>query len=152
MAYWRDSIDRNDGTERDEAELDGKTVVKMEPWSRRVPSHRQFHLSLTCTIPSRRENISRCTLTSRPVQEIPPYRPVPSTKPAPTVPSRLQTISLPFLPAVNTRPCSPIQRPKPVPTISALPFFAVNACRQGAVTVKMPWIPSIYFSINGSNT
>ena len=51
---------------------DGKTVVKMEPWS-----HQQFHLPLTRTVPSRRENLSRCTVPSRPVEKISPYRPVP---------------------------------------------------------------------------
>ena len=35
MVYWRDGIDGNDGTGRDGTV---KTVVKMEPWSRPVPS------------------------------------------------------------------------------------------------------------------
>ena len=130
---------------------DGKTVVKMEPWSRPVPSRRQFHLPLTRTVPSRRENISRCTLPSRPVEEIfpyvpsrqnlppsrpvyktYPYRPVPSSKPAhtvlqpskpvPTVKSRGQNLSLPSRPAIHCRHS-----------------FPSRCCdRQDAATVKMP--------------
>ena len=92
-----------------------------------VPSRRQFHLPLTRTVPSRRENLSRYTLPSRLVEEISPYRPVPSAKPTPTVPSRRQNLSLPSNPAVKTCP----YRPAP-------PFIAVTPSRQDAVTVKMP--------------
>ena len=71
-----------------------------------VPSRGQFHLPLTRTAPSRRENISRCTLSSRPVEEISPYRPVPSTTPTPTAPSR-QNLSLPSCPAIQCRDSFP---------------------------------------------
>ena len=106
---------------------DGTTVVKMEPWSPPVPSRRQFHLPLTRTVPPRRENLSRCTLPSRPVEEISPHRPVPSTNAAPTVPSRRQSPPLPSRPAVKTCP----YRPAP-------PFVAVTHSRQDDMTVKMP--------------
>ena len=112
MVYGRDGIDGNDGMGRD-----GKTVVQMEPWSRPVPSRRQFHLPLAHTVPSRRENLSRCTLPSRPVEEISPYRPVPSSEPAPTVPSRLQNLRLPARPPVKTCPYRQIPLSKPVPTV-----------------------------------
>ena len=107
---------------------DDKTVVKMERWSRPVPSRWQLHLPLTRAVPSRRENISRSPLPSRSVDKTCPYRPVPSTKPIATVPSR-QNLSLPLNPAVKTCP----YRPAP-------PFIAVTPSRQDAVTVKTPWI------------
>ena len=119
---------------------DGKTVVKMEPWSRPVPSRRQFHLPLTRTVPSRRENISRCTLPSRLVEEISPYIPVPSTKPAPTVPSRLQNLSLPSCPVVKTCPHRPVPPSKPASTVKfrrqdlSLPSCPAIQCRH--------WSPS----------
>ena len=91
----------------------------MEPWSRPVPSRRQFHLPLTRAVPSRREHISRFTLPSRPVEEVPPYRPVPSTKPAPTVPSRLQILPLPSRPVVKPCPYRPVPPSKPVPTVKS---------------------------------
>ena len=78
---------------------DGKTLVEME-----VPSRRQLHLPFTRTVPSSRKSISRCNLPSRPVEEISPYRPVSSTKPVPTVPSRLQNLPLPSGPVVKTCP------------------------------------------------
>ena len=117
MVYWRDGIDGNDGTGRD-----GKTVVKMEPWSRpipSVPSRQQFHLPLTRAVPSCRENLSRCTLPSRPVEEISHYRPVPSTKPAPTVPSRLHNLPLPSRPVVKTCPYRLVPPSKPVHTVKS---------------------------------
>ena len=127
---------------------DGKIRVKMEQWSCPVPSRRQFYLPLTRTVPSRRENFSRCTLPSRSVEEISPYRPVPSTKPAPTVPSRLQNLPLPSRLVVKTCPYRAVQPSKPVPTVKSrgqnlsLPsrpaFIAVTPSRQDAVTAKMP--------------
>ena len=75
----------------------------MEPWSRPVPSRRQFHLPLTRTVPSRQENLSRCTLPSRPVVKSCPYRPVPPSKHVPTVKSRGQPLSLPYLPTILCR-------------------------------------------------
>ena len=89
----------------------------MEPWSRPVPSRRQFHVPLTRTVPSRQENISCCTLPSRPDEEISPYRPVSSTKPAPTVPSRRENLSLPFHPAIHISPYRPVSSTKPAPTV-----------------------------------
>ena len=94
-----------------------------------IPSSRPFHQPLIRPIPSRPENLSRCTLPSRPVEEISSYRPVPSTKPAlpfrpvyetypyrpvpsskhaPTVPSRRQNLSLQSNPAVKTCPYRPL--------------------------------------------
>ena len=114
MVYGRDGIDGNDGMGRD-----GKSVVKIEQWSHPVPSRRQFHLPLTRTVPSRRENLSRFTLPSRPVEEISPYRPVSSAKPTPAVPSRLQNLPLLFRPVVKTCPYRPVPPSKPVPTVKS---------------------------------
>ena len=143
MVYWRDGVDGNDGTGRDD-----KTVVKMEPCSRPVPSRGQFHLPITRTVPSRRETLSSCTLPSGPVEEISltvpsrrqnlplpsrpvyktyPYRPVPSSKPVHAVPLRRQDLSQPSNPAVKTCPYGPAPR-----------SLAVTPSRQDAVTVKMP--------------
>ena len=109
---------------------DGKTVVKMEPWSRPVNNFAYRKL-----------------IPSRPVEEISPYRPVPSTKPAPTVPSRLHNLSLPSRPVVKTCPCRPVPPSKPAPIVKsraqnlslrpAPPFIAVTPSRQVSVTVKM---------------
>ena len=93
---------------------DGKTVVKMEPWSCPVPSRRQFHLPLTRTVPSRQEHFSPSL-----------YRPVPSTKPAPTVPSRRQNQPIPSRAAVKTCP----DHPTP-------PFIAVTPSRQETVNTN----------------
>ena len=81
------------------------TVKPSSKWNRGpVPPRPQFHLPLIRAVPSRRENISRCTfLPSRPVEKTSPYHPVPSSKPAPTVPSRSQNL-LPSCPAVKTYP------------------------------------------------
>ena len=57
-------------------------------------------------VPSRREDLSRCTKPSRPVYKTYPYRPVPS-KPAHTVPSRRHNLSLPSNPAVKLVPTVP---------------------------------------------
>ena len=152
MVYGRDGIDGNDGMGRD-----GKTVVQMEPWSRPVPSRRQFHLPLAHTVPSRRENLSRCTLPSRPVEEIAPYRPVPSRKYPLTVPSRRQNLPLPSRPVCKTYPYRPIPSSKPTHTVPsrrqnlsipsnlavrtcpycpAPPYIAVTPSRQDAVTSR----------------
>ena len=133
----------------------------MEPCSRPVPSRRQFHPPITRTVPSRRENLSSCPLPSGPVEEISPYRPVPSTKRAPTTPSRLQThpyrpvpSSKPVMPsrsAVKTCPNSQIPRSKPVPTVP--PRYPLPSL----LPVKMP-SPSRcrayynYYSIYSTNT
>ena len=89
--------------------------------------------NLIRTVPSCAENTSRCTLPSRPVEEVSPYRLVPSTKPAPTVPPRLRNLPLPSSPAVKTCPYPQIPRSKPVlttPLRHLLPsLFPVN----------MPW-------------
>ena len=139
---------------------DGKTV-KMEPWSRPVPSRRQVHLPLTRTVPSRRENLSRCTLPSRSVEEISRYRPVsstkfvptvpsrlPSTKPTTTVPSRRQNLPKPPRPAVNTYPYRQIPWSKPVPTVPrrhSLPSLLPARCRdrQNAVNAMNSYYNSI---------
>ena len=126
MVYGRDGIDGNDGMGRD-----GKSVVKIEQWSHPVPSRRQFHLPLTRTVPSRRENLSRCTLPSRPVEDISPYRPVSSTKPAPTVSSCLRNLPLPYHPVVKTCPYRPVPPSKPVPN-------AVNPSGQKLVPTVPP--------------
>ena len=132
--------------------LDGKTVVKMEPWSCPVPSRRQCHLPLTRTVSSRRENLSDFTLPSGPVEEISPYRPVPLTKPAPTVPSRLRNLPQPSRPVVKSCPYRPVPPSKPVPTVKSrgqnlsLPSRPAIHCRHSfpsrrrdrAVTVNMP--------------
>ena len=76
-------------------------------------------IPLTRTVPSRREKFSRCTLPSRPVEEISPYHPVPSTKPAPTVLSRLQNLPLPSRLVGKTCPYRPVPPSKPVPTIKS---------------------------------
>ena len=108
-------------TGRDETGRDGKTVVKMEPWSRPVPStisptvysYRPVSSSFisrctyrpvpsrkySLTVPRRRPNLP---LPSRLVYKTYPYRPAPSSKPADTVPSRNQDLSLPSNPAVKT--------------------------------------------------
>ena len=124
---------------------DGKTVVNMEPCSRPVPSRRQFHPPITRTVPSRRENLSSCTLPSGPVEEISPYRPVPSTKPAPTAPSRLQNLPLPSRPVVKTCHAVPFRRQnlsqQSNPAVKTCPYrpaplsIAVTPSRQDAVTV-----------------
>ena len=140
MVYRRDGIDRKTGR-------NGKTIVKTESCSRLIPSRRPCHLPLTRTVTSRRGNLSRYTLQSRSVEEIYLYRLVPSTKPAPTIPSRLQNrpppyrpsskpshtvsscrqnLSLPSSPAATTCP----YRPAP-------PFNAITPCRQDVVAVKM---------------
>ena len=84
-----------------------------------VPSRRQFHLPLTRTVPSRRENLSRSTLPSRPVEEISMYCPVPWTKRAPTVPSRRQNLPQPSRPVVKTCPYRPVPPSKPVSTVES---------------------------------
>ena len=122
---------------------------------------RRFHLPLTRPVPPRRENLSRCTLPSRPVEEISPYRPVPSAKSAPTVPSRRQNLPLPSRPAVKTSPYRPVPPSKPVPTVKsrrqtcpyrpAPPFIAVTPFRQDAVNTMNSYysisvlIPNTYF-------
>ena len=94
---------------------DGQTVVKMEPWSRPVDNFTQL---LTRAVPSRRPNISHCTVPSCPIEEISPYRPVPSTQPAHTVSSRRQNLPKPSCPAVKNCPYRQISPSKPVPTVS----------------------------------
>ena len=61
----------------------------------------------------------RLAEATRPVEEISPYRPVPSTKPAPTVLSRRQNLPLPSRPAVKTVPSRPVPPSKPVPTVKS---------------------------------
>ena len=93
----------------------------MEPWSRPVPS------TVSPTVNSYRpvEKISPVALyrpvpsRSRPVYKTYPYRPVPSSKPAPTVPSRLQNVPLPSRPVVKTYPYRPVPPSKPVPTVKS---------------------------------
>ena len=89
----------------------------MEPWSRPVPSTISPTDNSNRPVPPR--NLSRCTLPSRPVEEISPYHPVPSTKPAPTVLSRLQNLPLPSRLVGKTCPYRPVPPSKPVPTIKS---------------------------------
>ena len=90
-----------------------------------------FHLSLTRTVPSRRENTFRCTLPCRPVEKISTYRPVPSTKPAPTVPSRRQNLHLRHSPLSKPVPTVPPRRQNlPLPS---RPAIAVTCSRQHTV-------------------
>ena len=79
---------------------DGKTVVQVEPCFRPVPST----ISPTVNLyhPALLRKSRPFTLPSRPVDEISRYRPVPSTNPTPTVPSRRQNLPIPSRPAVNT--------------------------------------------------
>ena len=85
-------------------------------WNRApVPSRPVEKLSpvaLYRLVPSR-----KYPLPSRPVDKTCPYRPVPSTKPTPTVPSRRQNLSMPSRYAVKTCPNRQIPRSKLVPTV-----------------------------------
>ena len=113
----------------------GKTVVEREPWFRSVPSRRQFRLPLTHTVPSLRENPSRCTLPSRSVEEISPYRPVPSRKYPLTLLFRRQNLPPPSRPVVKTCPYRLVPPSKPVPTVKSrgqnlyLPSRSAIHCR-----------------------
>ena len=121
MVYGRGGIDDNDGTV--------KTVVKMELWSRPVssrpvdnsptvnsyrPDPSRKSLPLHFTVSTRRGNIP---LPSHPVDKTCPHRPVPPSKPTPTVPSRRQNLPIPSRPAVKPCPYRQISRSKPVPTV-----------------------------------
>ena len=147
--YWRDGIDGKDRTGRD-----GKTVVKIEPWSRPVPSGRQFSptvnsyrpvplrkfLPLHFIVPSRRGNFP---LPSRPVDKTCPYHPVPSTK-----------CILPCRPVVKTCPYRTAPPSKPVLSLRSRPAIHSrhsfpSRCRdhQDAVNTM-----NSYSSINSTNT
>ena len=104
-----------------------------------VPSRRQFHLPLTRTVPSRRENLSRSTLPSRPVEEISMYCPVPWTKRAPTVPSRRQNLPQPSRPVVKTTVPSRRQKiPLPSrPVVKTCLLYTSPSPRDGLLS-RMP--------------
>ena len=81
---------------------DGKTVVKMESWSRPLRSRRQFQPPLTRTVSSRRFLSSVALYRAVPSNRKCSYRSVPSTKPSRTAPSRLQHRPLPSGRCVST--------------------------------------------------
>ena len=77
---------------------DGKTVVKMSKWNRGP-----FPSTISPTVDSYRPVQPRKLLplyfAVRPIQKICPYRPIPPSKPAPTVPPRRQKLHLQSRPA-----------------------------------------------------
>ena len=106
-------------------------------------------LPLHFAVPSRRGNIP---LPSRPIDKTCPYRPVPSTKPTPTVPSRRQNLPIPSRPAVETCPYRQIPRSKPVLTVLSAIYCRhsfPSRCRdrQDAVNTM-----NSYYSINSTST
>ena len=125
-----------DGTERKHRRQKWNRCPVPSTISRTVNSYRPVpsrkHLPLQFAVPSRRANIPLPFRTY-------PYRPVPSSKPVHTVPSRHQNLSLPSNPAVKTCPY------RLVPPFTAVTPSSQNAVNTMNTTVLIVLIANTYF-------